>query len=88
MMMTMMMMMTASHGQTTTGPLKKNRNKNQIRILIWLISSFLAFSFKYAKLCSEFRKKYRGKFKTNLTFRKFVCVQFENKIQFTEYENK
>ena len=46
MMMTMMMMMTASHGQTTTGPLKKNRNKNQIRILIWLISSFLALNMQ------------------------------------------
>ena len=41
-----MMMMTASHGQTTTGPLKKNRNKNQIRILIWLISSFLALNMQ------------------------------------------
>ena len=81
----MMMMMTASHGQTTTGPLKKNRNKNQIRILIWLISSFLALNMQ--KLCSEFRKKYRGKFKTNLTFRKFACLQFENKIQFTEFED-
>ena len=74
----MMMMVTESHGQTTTGPLKKNRNKNQIRILIWLISSFLALNMQ--KLCSEFRrKKSWGKFEN--------FSAFENKIQFTEFED-